>query len=180
MMRSALVSLVCLAAAGTASAQATGTVTHNGKTMTVKATVGVWDAKRSTLKLWLLPYTPTAEEIAQIQKGQTMWMLQKKSVDPKTWPGASPHAWVALNWNYSQEAVGTLAKAWGEVYAFGIGADNSNLNFSHLAGEIKGTLSGGVKPGSTVTFAGGGEESMEKEKLSWKVNVTTKVLPGLF
>src|SRR4029453_697237 len=140
------------------------------------AAVAVWDAQKPVLKLWLLPYVPTAAEIAKIQKNDTMWMLQKPSVDSKKWPDASPHPWVALNLSFAPETGGTLAKAWGDVYAFGIGASNSNLNFSHLEGEIKGPLSGGVKPGSTVTFAGSGQDSMEKEKLSWNVNVTTKVL----
>ena len=161
-----------------ASAQVTGTLTHNGTVMPVKAAVAVWDAKRPALKVHFLPFVPSAQETAALQKNDTFWLLDKPGSDPKKWP-ASPHGSITLSWSFDPKSAGNLAKAWADVYAFGIGKPNSNLNSSLTEGELKGTLTGPVKDGSTVTFSSAGEQSFEKDKLTWDVKVTTKVLPAL-
>jgi hypothetical protein len=161
-----------------ASAQVTGTLTHNGTVMPVKAAVAVWDAKRPALKVHFLPFVPSAQETAALQKNDTFWMLDKPSSDPKKWP-ASPHGSITLSWSFDPKSAGNLAKAWADVYAFGIGRPNSNLNSSLTEGELKGSLTGPVKDGSTVTFDSAGSADFEKDKLAWDVKVTTKVLPAL-
>jgi hypothetical protein len=173
----ALVSSVALSSRP-ASAQVTGTLTHNGTAMPVKAAVAVWDAKRPALKVHFLPFVPSAQETAALQKNDTFWLLDKPGSDPKKWP-ASPHGSITLSWTFDPKSAGNLAKAWADVYAFGIGKPNSNLNSSLTEGELKGTLTGPVKDGSTVTFNSAGEQSFEKDKLTWDVKVTTKVLPAL-
>lgn len=167
-----------VALAPPASAQATGTLTHNGTVMPVKAAVAVWDAKRPALKVHFLPFVPSAQETAALQKNDTFWLLDKPGSDPKKWP-ASPHGSITLNWSFDPKSAGNLAKAWADVYAFGIGKPNSNLNSSLTEGELKGTLTGPVKDGSTVTFASAGEQKFESDTLKWDVKVTTKVLPAL-
>jgi hypothetical protein len=173
----ALVSSVALSS-HPASAQVAGTWTHNGTAMPVKAAVAVWDAKRPALKVHFLPFVPTAQETAALQKNDTFWLLDKPGSDPKKWP-ATPHGSITLSWSFDPKSAGNLAKAWADVYAFGIGKPNSNLNSSLTEGELKGTLNGPVKDGSTVTFNAAGEQSFEKDKLTWDVKVTTKVLPAL-
>lgn len=56
---------------------------------------------------------------------------------------------------------------------------NSNLNFSLTAGEVKGTFTGAVKAGSTVTLVTKGEGSLDAGKVSRDLNLTAKVLPVL-
>lgn len=177
-VRPAVAGALALAAASVASAQVAGTLTQNGVAMPVKAAVAVWDAKKPALKVHLLPFTPSAQETAALQKNDTFWLLDKPSSDPKKWP-ASPHGSITLSWTFDPQAAGDLGKAWADVYSFGIGRPNSNLNTSLAAGELKGTLTGPVKDGSTVTFNSAGEQSFEKDKLAWDVKVTTKVLPAL-
>jgi hypothetical protein len=106
------------------------------------------------------------------------WLLSKPGTDPKKWP-ASPHGSITLSWSFDPKSTGTLAKAWADVYAFGIGKPNSNLSSSLTEGELKGTLTGPREEGSTVTFNGAGEQSFDSDKLAWDVKVTAKVLPAL-
>ena len=161
-----------------ASAQAQGSWTHNGTAMPVKAAVAVWDAKKPALKVHFLPFEPSAQETAALQKNDTFWLLSKPGSDPKKWP-ATPHGSITLSWSFEPKEAGNLAKAWADVYAFGIGKPNSNLNSSLTAGELKGALTGPVKDGSTVTFNSTGEQAFESDTLRWDVKVTTKVLPAL-
>lgn len=170
--------LVLALSSAAASAQVAGTLTHNGTPVAVKGVVAVWDAKRPALKVHLLPFVPSAQETAALQKNDSFWLLDKPSSDPGKWP-ASPHGSITVNWSFDPKSAGNLAKAWADVYAFGIGRPNSNLNFSLTEGELKGTLTGPLKEGSTVTFETTGEGSMEKDKLTWDVKLTTKVLPAI-
>ena len=161
-----------------ASAQTTGTLTHNGTVMPVKAAVAVWHAKRPALKIHFLPFVPSAQETAALQKNDTFWLLDKPGSDPKKWP-ASPHGSITLSWSFDPKSAGNLAKAWADVYAFGIGKPNSNLNFSLTGGEVKGTFTGAVKAGATVTLVTKGGGSMDAGKVTWDLNLTAKVLPAL-
>ena len=178
MVWSAALALVAALSAREATAQVSGTLTHDGAPMPVKAAVAVWDAKRPALKIHFLPFVPTAQETAALQKNDTFWLLEKPGPDPKKWP-ATPHGSITLSWTFDPKSAGTLAKAWADVYALGIGRPNSNLNSSLTEGELKGTLTGPVQEGSTVTFTSAGDASFEKDKLAWDVKVTTKVLPAL-
>ena len=131
-VRPAVAGALALAAASVASAQVAGTLTQNGVAMPVKAAVAVWDAKKPALKVHLLPFTPSAQETAALQKNDTFWLLDKPSSDPKKWP-ASPHGSITLSWTFDPQAAGDLGKAWADVYSFGIGRPNSNLNTTSTA-----------------------------------------------
>ncbi len=161
-----------------AAAQGAGTMTHNGVAMNVKGVVAVWDAKRPAVAFYLLPFEPTAAEVALLQKRDTMWLLEKDRTDPNMWK-PMPYGSLTLNWSFEPKAVGDLTKAWTDVYSFAIGRPNSNLNFSLTGGELKGTLGGPLQEGSLVTLATTGQGEMEKDKLSWNVKLTAKLLPAL-
>lgn len=174
----ALLLTAVVGSAGPAAAQASGTLTHNGTAMPIKAVVAVWDAKDPSVKFHLLPVVPTAAQVASLQKGDTMWLLETPGPDPKKWP-ATPYGSLRVNWGFDPQAVGDMAKAWTDVYVFGVGRPNSNLNFSLTAGELKGTLTGALKEGSTVTFAATGEGTLDKDKVTWDVKATARLLPKL-
>lgn len=173
------VSLLTVASAhALAPQQLSGTMTHDGVAMPIKGVVAVLDGKAPSVKFYLLPFVPTPAETALIQKNDTMWMLERAPVDAKKW-AVNPQGSLTLDWAFDKAAVGSLEKAWANVYAFGIGKPNSNLNFSLTAGEVKGTFTGPVKAGSTVTLVTKGEGSMDAGNVTWDLNLTAKVLPAL-
>jgi hypothetical protein len=171
-------SLTAASAHALAPVQSAGTMTHNGVAMPIKGVVAVLDEKAPSIKFYLLPFVPTAAETVLIQKNDTMWMLSRTPVDAKKWP-VDPQGSITLDWAFDKAAAGTLEKAWANVYVFGIGKPNSNLNFSLTAGEAKGTFTGAVKAGSAVTLVTKGEGSMDAGKVTWDLNLATKVLPAL-
>jgi len=158
--------------------QLSGTMTHDGVAMPIKGVVAVLDEKAPSLKFYLLPFVPTPAETVLIQKSDTMWMLSRAPVDAKKWP-VDPQGSITLDWGFDKASVGSLEKAWANVYVFGIGKPNSNLNFSLTGGEVKGTFTGAVKAGATVTLVTKGGGSMDAGKVTWDLNLTTKVLPAL-
>jgi hypothetical protein len=162
-----------------ATAQNMGTLTHNGTVMSVQAAVAIFDPKKPELKIHLLPFVPTPGEISLLQKGETMWMFEKKTLDAKKWPTWVPRAALSLSWGFEPASVGNLDKSWYHLYAFGIGKENSNLNFNAPSDQLKGALSGKLKVGEQVTLKARGEDSLSDDKLAWDLAVTTKVLPAL-
>jgi hypothetical protein len=170
---------VSLMTAALAQAQPlAGTMTHDGVAMPIKGVVAVLNEKAPSIKFYLLPFVPTPAETVLIQKNDTMWMLDRAPVDAKKW-AVNPQGSITLDWAFEKAAAGSLEKAWANVYAFGIGKPNSNLNFSLPAGEAKGTFTGAVKAGSTVTLVTKGDGSLDSGKVTWDLNLTTKVLPAL-
>jgi hypothetical protein len=158
--------------------QVGGTMTHDGVAMPVKGVVAVLNERAPSIKFYLLPFVPTPAETALIQKNDTLWMLDRAPVDAKKW-AVNPQGALTLDWAFERQAAGSLEKAWANVYAFGIGKPNANLNFSLTAGELKGTFTGAVKPDATVTLVTKGDASMDSGKVAWDLHLTTKLLPAL-
>jgi hypothetical protein len=177
----ALATVVALTAAGAQAltpTQSFGTMTHDGVAMPIKGVVAVLDEKAPSIKFYLLPFVPTPAETVLIQRNDTLWMLSRTPVDAKKWP-VDPQGSITLDWAFDRPAAGTLEKAWANVYAFGIGRPNSNLNFSLTAGELKGAFTGAAKAGAAVTLVTKGEGRMDAGKVTWDLNLAAKVLPVL-
>ena len=111
-----LLALVTAVSAGVARAQSMGTVTENGVAMDVKAAVALFDADGPSLTFYLLPFQPTADEIAKLQVEDSMWLLSKPSPDAKKWK-SSPHGKFKLGWSFEKASVGDAKKA--TVYVYG-------------------------------------------------------------
>jgi len=158
-----------------------GALVHNGVEMRVKAAVAVWNPKEPSLKLTLLPYVPTAKEVAALQSGEAPLFLHsgKASPDPKKWPSWIPFAVCSLSWSGEKGSVGSFDKAGIHLYAFGIGKEGSNLNFNVGPGKYQGSITGAVKPGSAIEVASKGADTLFKDKLSWDLRLKASVLKAL-
>jgi hypothetical protein len=158
-----------------------GALIHNGVEMKVHAVVAVWNPGEAGLKLTLLPYVPTAKEIAALQSGEAPIFIHsgKASPDPKKWPSWIPFAVCSLSWSGEKSGVGDFDKAGVHLYAFGIGKEGSNLNFSVEPGKYQGSIAGAIKPGGAIEVASKGTDTLFKDKLSWNLKLKAKVLKAL-
>lgn len=172
-----LLAATCLGVAAPASAQL-GRVTHAGVEMPVRGVVALWDAERPSLRIHLLPFEPTAEEIhgLQTEKSFFFFKLERESPDPALWPSWMPHARYEMIWSFEKDKVGDHDAAWLYLYGFGIGEEGSNLNLNVPDGEHAGKLTGEVRLGSRISLQASGQDEIGEEELSWELNFETEVL----
>src|SRR5262249_31937814 len=136
-----LVIIVLACALPPCLAQSMGTMTEKGVSMNVKAAVAIFNPDGSSLRFVLLPFQPTAEEVAQLQKDETMWLLDQKTVDAKKWPAWCPYGSFQLSW-FDKTSVGDTKKASILIYTYGIGKGGSNINLNKPGDTIPVTLTG--------------------------------------
>jgi hypothetical protein len=163
----ALASLFALAGRP-ASAQTTGTLTHDGKSVALKGSVAVLDPKGTAVRIYLLPFAPTAAETALLQKESTLFLMEKKSAWASLW----------LNWKFSPADVGKLEKASVSLRGTDVAGPNTQFSRMFMSG-IKGTLTGELKAGSTLGLAWTGGDGSGRDAAAWEVKASTKVLPAV-
>lgn len=156
---------VAAASVGPASAQTTGTLTHDGVAMPVKAAVAVLAAKGTSVRIYLLPFQPTAAETALLQKENTLFLLQKKSA----------YGSFRLVW-FGAAEVGQMDKASVSLSGNDISKPNTTMSRMFMSG-FQGTLTGELKPGATIGFTAAGAAPESRDTAAWDVKVQTKVLP---
>ena len=167
---------------------APSTIVYKGIEMPVKSGVAVWDAKTTYLKLFLLPFEPTAAEIQLLQKGETLWLYKKPPVDAKKWATWNPHAELMLDWSFEKAGVNDLSKLSNCVlyqYDFARAAQNTFIRCKKMLEEstLNGTLKGRLQEGETITIAAKGQgkadkgSSDETATYAWDFSITTKVVP---
>ena len=149
-----------------ASAQTTGTLTHDGVAMPVKAAVAVLDAKGTGLRVYVLPFAPTAAETALLQKESTFFLMQKKSAYGSFW----------LKW-FAVADAGQMEKVSVSLTGHDVSKPSTSLSRMFMSG-FKGTLTGELKPGATIGFTAAGSAPESRDAVAWDVKVTTKVLPA--
>jgi hypothetical protein len=157
---------ILAALAAPASAQTTGTLTHDGVAMPVKAAVAVLNAKGTSIRIYVLPFEPTAAETALLQKESTLFLMQKKSA----------YGSFRLVWFGAADA-GRMDKASVSLTGNDISKPNSNLSRMFMSG-FKGTLTGELKPGASIGFTAAGSAPESRDTVAWDVKVQTKVLPA--
>ena len=155
-----------LALASAVSAQTTGTLTHDGIAMPVKAAVAVLDANGKGLRVYVLPFVPSAAETALLQKESTLFLMQKKSA----------YGSFRLKWFDAAEA-GKMDKVSVSLSGNDISKPNTSLSRMFMSG-FKGTLTGALKPGAEVAFGAAGSAPEARDTVAWDVKVTTKILPA--
>ena len=158
-------------------AQSFGTVTENGISMDVKGVVAVYDPKEPSIRFTLLPFVPTADEIAKIQTGDTMWLFDKATPDAKKWKDWCPYGWVEIGWPFEKTAVGDPKKATLYVYTNGVGKQGSNMNINKFGEKEDLALNGTVKEGQEVSFAAKGSDKLGESIVNWDVKLKSKLLP---
>jgi len=155
-----------LLAGAHASAQTTGTLTHDRVAMPVKAAVAVLDAKGTGLRIYVLPFVPSAAETALLQKESTLFLMQKKSAYGSFW----------LKW-FDVADAGKMEKVSVSLTGHDISKPNSSLSRMFMSG-FKGTLTGELKPGASIGFTAAGSDADGTDTVAWDVKVTTKILPA--
>jgi hypothetical protein len=184
-----LVAVVCACGAApvNAGAEGMGTLTENGVAMEVKAAVVVVDPgsagtpvsggdPEASIQFTLLPYQPSADEVARLQEGDLSWQMNKTTPDAKKWPTWVPYGQFTLNWD-SRQDLGDVKKASSlNMYANGIGKEGNNSNGGVRAADVPITLTGALKDGQDVTLVTKGTTKLGNEAFSWDLNVKAKVL----
>jgi hypothetical protein len=166
-MKTLTIALGALLLAGAqATAQTTGTLTHDRVAMPVKAAVAVLDAKGTGLRVYVLPFAPTAAETALLQKESTFFLMQKKSAYGSFW----------LKWFAAADA-GQMEKVSVSLTGHDISKPSASLSRMFMSG-FKGTLTGDLKPGATIGFTAAGSDADGRDTAAWDVKITTKILPA--
>src|SRR5688572_18803786 len=174
MKRILFLTLLVTCSAAVSSAQSMGTLTENGVVMDVKAAVGVLDTDGARLTLFLLPFQPTAAEIAKLQTDDSLWVLDKPSPDAKKWK-TCPFGKFRLDWRHAPQSAGDGKKASVYVLSNGVAAENTSSNISKLPGEIDASLVGAVKAGQDVTVTSKGSDTVGKTTVAWDLKLKSKV-----
>src|SRR5262245_25259840 len=176
MTRDLCLTVALLASATVSSAQSTGTLTEKGVAMEVKAAVALFKADGPALEFFLLPFQPTAAEIAKLQADDYFWVLDKPSPDAKKWK-TCPFGKFRLSWSGAGPAVGDASKASIYVLGNGIVTEGTGTNINKLPGEVAAALVGTVKEGQEVALTSKGSDTVGKTTLGWDLKLKTKVLP---
>lgn len=176
LMKQLCLSIVFLVGLATVSgAQTMGSLTENGVSMDVKAAVAVL-GDGPALTLYLLPFQPRPEETAQLQAGETIWLLRKASPDVKKWKNGTPFGHFKLGWGMHPESAGDTKKATVFVYSYSVGTEGSNLNANAFGSDVPVALTGALKEGQEVGVTSKGSQSFSKNTLAWDPKVKSKVL----
>lgn len=132
-------------------------VTCNGVEMPVKAGVAVWDAKGTTLQLFLLPFEPTAAEAERLRQGDTRWLDRRALVDPKKWPRWNPHADLLLGWSWNPKAAGDPDKlSMCTLFQHDVAKNAVNSFVDCQDKKLNGRLEGRLAAGDSITVASPG------------------------
>jgi hypothetical protein len=163
-------SSVLALAGASASAQTTGTLTHNGVTMPVKAAVALLDSSGTDLNIYLMPFVPSAAETALLQKEGQAFLMQKQGPYGRLW----------LSWYDAADAAdaGRMEKMTATLTGENISKPDLRMG-RRLPKGFKGSLTGAVKPGEPITFTSSGSDANGSDTVAWDVKVSTKVLPSL-
>jgi hypothetical protein len=161
-----LSTVVVMAMAAVASAQSMGTLTVNGASMEVKGVVAVLgdNPAATSVTIYLLSSAPTAAQIAKLQAGDRMWLVD-------------PFGRYTLYW---KEAVGSAKKATIIIQTDDLGMKGTGTVMFRTSGsEVDVSLTGTVKEGQEVTLTSKGSATpFSNTTLGWNVNVKAKVLPS--
>ncbi|MHB8799438.1 MAG: hypothetical protein ACYDBY_13340 [Thermoanaerobaculia bacterium] len=166
-----------LALSAVAPAANPSSVTCNGVEMPVKAGVAVWDAKGTTLQLFLLPFEPTSAEAERLRLGDTSWLDKRAPTDPKKWPRWNPHAYLLLGWSWNPEAAGDAEKLnMCTLFQHDVAKNAVNSFVDCQDKKLNGRLDGRLAAGESITVASRGKGKNGDYSVAWDLTVTTKVL----
>jgi hypothetical protein len=145
-----------------------GTITHNGQTMQIVGGVAVWDPAKSLVKLTLLPFEPTPEEVEQIRQDRAFGVIFAREKGVQGFADRTPHATFSVGWQFAAADAGDLEKAGCHLYVGFLAEQNSNMNLSWPHGQSHElTLEGPLETGSQLTLTTKGEDSVFDETTSW-------------
>jgi hypothetical protein len=154
--------LAAAATAAVASAQSPGTLTVKGVPMQVKSAVAVLgdDPSLTSVTVYLLSSAPSADQIAKLQAGDRMWLMD-------------PFGRYTRHWS-DRTAVGDAKKASIVIQTDDLGVKGSVI--FKPSGGFDASLIGPVKEGQEVTLTSKGSGTLSDITLSWDFKVKAKVV----
>lgn len=167
--------------AGNARGEELGAVIHNGVEMKVMGAVAVWDAGKTQLKVHLLPFVPTEEEIDLCRRGRES-RIDRSPIDAERWPDHNPRASYSISWS-PDDPIGSHDQSTVFLYAYGIGAANANVNLNYLmkygSENVEGTLTGKLAEGETIRLVTKGKDKLNEEPITWDLSMEIPVYTRL-
>jgi hypothetical protein len=157
-----------------ASAQTTGTVTQNGVAMPVKSALAVLAKDNVTVSLFLLPFTPTRDEVTMLRQKKTEKLLSRPSGDAR-WPKHTPYVELELTWGHNPSKVGALDQAFfPKLHGYGITDEQFIVK---VPGSGTASLEGPIKDGATLTATATGSDA--EDKAAWDFKAVAPVVTVL-
>ena len=183
--RSLLVVVVLLWASAFALAAehaASGAITHNGKTMNLRAGVAVWNAAENQLRIALLPFEPTAAEVREIRKSGAVFVAaERPSPNPSVWE-RPPFAELIINFAPGITTAGLQAVTHYRLDISWLDRMNHtsspNRNSQEEARREFQSLSGSLRDSGSLRLAIKGAETIFDDKLDWNFRVDATIGAG--
>ena len=171
--------LLLSVSANAASHSALGTITQNGKTVSLKAAVAVWDKSEKELTVGLVPFAVTSQDIDEIRESGTLFLaVEKPSPDPGIWQHP-PFAELVIRFEPNTRLLSRERVIHYRLQVSWLDRMNhtSTLNrnsrdevlreFSHLTGSLR--------EGGSVQLSFAGSDSLMKDTIQWDVRVNSTI-----
>ena len=158
---------------------ASGTITQNGKTISLKTAVAVWDPAEKELRIGLVPFAITSQDVETIKGSGTLFVtVEKPSPDPGMWQH-SPFADLVIQFEPGTNSISPervrhyrLIVSWLDRMNFTItlnrnSQDEVQREFSHLSGSLR--------EGGNVQLSFAGSDSLTEDTIQWDVRVNSTI-----
>ena len=157
---------------------ASGTITQNGKTISLKAGVAFWDPNYKELRISLVPFAINSQDIGTIEGSETLFVaIEKPSPDPGLWQH-SPFADLVMQFEPGTSTISPervthyrLIVSWlGTNFTITLNRnsqDEVQSEFSHLSGSLR--------PGGNVQLSSAGSDSLTEDTVQWDVRVNSTI-----
>ena len=181
MKRLSFLALALAVAVGAQTYSASGTITHNEKTVTIQSASAVWDGEERQLTIGLFPFELSRKDVAELKKSAPLFLaVDKPSPDPQVWP-SPPFAELVIELHPGAHALEPEAVKHYVLHASWIDRKNYTVspNRNSLA-EVQrefSRLSGSLGDGGSLQFAFRGSQKFDMggDLLEWSVEVNTTV-----
>ncbi len=158
---------------------ASGTITQNGKTISLKTAVAFWDPDYKELKISLVPFAINSQDMDTIEGSGTPFVaVEKPSPDPRLWQH-SPFADLVMRFDPGTSTISServthyrLIVSWLDRMNFTVtlnrnSQDEVQSEFSHLSGSLR--------PGGNVQLSFAGSDSLTEDTVQWDVRVNSTI-----
>ena len=175
----ALSAIFLTAAALAATHSASGTIRHNTKTVQLQAAVAVWEPAESELRIALLPFVPSSQEIAEIRNAGAVFVAaERPSPNPALWD-RPPFAVLVIKFRpgTSTATMQDITHYRLEVAWLDRMNHTSTLNRNYedeVRREFSG-LSGSLREGGQVRVALRGGDTVFDDTLAWNFQAEATV-----
>ena len=162
-----------------ASHSASGTITQNGKTVSLKAAVAVWDQTEKELTIGLVPFAVTSQDIDEIRGAATLFLVvEKPSPDPGVWQHP-PFAELVIRFEPNTRLLSRERVIHYRLQVSWLDRMNhtSTLNRNSPDEVLRefSRLTGSLREGGSVELSFAGSDSLMQDTTQWDVRVNSTI-----